>query len=438
MIRSSFFIFCILFSATLKAQKTYTLQQCIDSAIAQNITIKRVQLTSEAARVDWNQSKMNQLPNLNARVDHNRNAGRSIDPFTNTYVNQSVNAANYGVGSGLVIFRGRSLQNTIRQTATAYDASVMEWRQSKNDLILDVIAAYLQVLTSEDQVDAFLSQIGISQASYERLQIMNQQGAVRPSDASDLKGQLMNDQLSLLNARTELETSKLQLLQLMNQPYDSTIRVEKINTAEFLSPYPNSADEVYLKSLAEFPLIKAVELRTRSAEFGVKASKGLLYPTIELNAGINTNYSSIAQNQGQKISYTNQLRNNRFSQIGIGVDIPIFNNSIARNRVKLADINLRDVELRAESIRLQIRQEVDAAYLNMTNAYERYKLLLQQVSAYEESYRAAEVRFLSGVGTSIDYLTAKDRLDRANINLVNAKYLFVLRKKVLDYYNVNQ
>jgi outer membrane protein len=107
----------------------------------------------------------------------------------------------------------------------------------------------------------------------------------------------------------------------------------------------------------------------------------------------------------------------------------------ARNQIKLANINLKDNELIETNTKQQLHQQIDQAYLNMNNAYERYKVLLTQVAAYEESYKAAEVRFKAGVGTSVDYLTAKDRLDRANINLVNAKYDFVLRKKILDYYN---
>jgi outer membrane protein len=117
------------------------------------------------------------------------------------------------------------------------------------------------------------------------------------------------------------------------------------------------------------------------------------------------------------------------------LSIPIFNSSFARNRVKLSQINLKNSELTELEIKRQLRQQIDQAYLNMNNAYERYKVLLSQVSAYEESFKAAEVRFKAGVGTSVDYLTAKDRFDRANINVVNAKYDFLLRKKILDFYN---
>ena len=106
-----------------------------------------------------------------------------------------------------------------------------------------------------------------------------------------------------------------------------------------------------------------------------------------------------------------------------------------RNRAKQAEILFKNSQLEEDRTKILLRQNIDQAYLNMTNAYDRYKVLLEQVSAYNESFKAAEARYNSGVGTSIDYLTAKDRLDRANINLISAKYDFVLRKKILDYYS---
>jgi outer membrane protein len=209
-----------------------------------------------------------------------------------------------------------------------------------------------------------------------------------------------------------------------------------MSAEDFLSGYNQTPGDVYQNSLNQFSLVKAVELRRKSSEYSLKAARGQMFPTLSFGAGINTNYSSVARDANNaKIAYSSQLKNNRFTSFGVGLNIPIFNSSFARNRVKLSEINLKNSELNELETKRQLHQQIDQAYLNMNNAYERYKVLLGQVTAYEESFKAAEIRFKAGVGTSVDYLTAKDRLDRANINLVNAKYDFVLRKKVLDYYN---
>lgn len=430
-----FFVLTI-FSFTAQSQTTWSLQQCIDTAVKNNIPVQRAGLQTQIAEVNWRQSKSNRLPDLSADLSHSLYSGRSIDPSTNTYVNQNTNGASYGVSSGVVLFNGLTLQNRVKQNSLAYEASRMEQQQSKDELVLNVILAYLSVLNNEDQLQVAYQQESTTQATLDRLQILDSQGAVKPSDVSDMKGQLMNDQLNILTAKNILETSKLTLAQLMNKDYDPTMKVEKIDAGEFLANYPSAANDVFQNSLNRFALVKAVEYRKESALYGLRAARGQLYPQLSLGGGINTYYSSATQNVGGggKMAYTDQLQNFRSNYIGLGLSVPIFNRMVARNQIKIANINLKDNELVEANTKQQLHQQIDQAYLNMSNAYERYKVLLAQVTAYEESYKAAEIRFKAGVGTSVDYLTAKDRLDRANLNLVNAKYDFVLRKKILDYY----
>jgi outer membrane protein len=432
----SFFVL-LFFSLTAKSQTTWSLQQCIDTALKNNIPVQRAGLQTQSAEVNWRQSKSNLLPDLSADLSHSLYSGRSIDPSTNSYVSQNTNGASYGISSGVVLFNGMTLQNRVKQNSFAYEASKMERQQSKDELVLNVILSYLSVLNNEDQLSVANQQASTTQAAFDRIQILNSQGAVKPSDVSDLKGQLMNDQLNILTAKNILETSKLTLAQLMNKNYDSTMHVEKIDAGEFLANYPATATDVFQNSLNQFALIKAVEYRKESALYGWKAARGQLYPRLSLGGGINTYYSSVARNVGgtSKMPYTDQLKNFRSNYVGVGLSVPIFNRMVTRNQIKLANLNLKDNELVEANTKQQLHQQIDQAYLNMSNAYERYKVLLTQVDAYDQSFKAAEIRFKAGVGTSIDYLTAKDRLDRANLNLVNAKYDFVLRKKVLDYYS---
>ena len=424
----------LLFVATSSQAQTYTLDQAIDTALSANIPVKQGGLLVQTSRVYLNQAMLNRLPYLTADVTHGIYNGRSIDPSSNGYVNQNLNSANYQLNSGFVLFNGGSIQSTVKQNQAAYESSKLTWQQAKDNLVLNVILAYLQVLNNEDLVASAINQAGVSQKQLERLDVLNRQGAIKPSEFSDLKGQLMNDQLAIVSAKTALEESKLSLAQLMNKQYDKNMKLERIDVTEFLANYTASAQQVYQSALEQFPLVKSVELQTKSYAYGSKAARGALFPTISIGGGLNTNYSSIAQNAGGKISYDSQLKNNVSTSVGVGISIPIFNRLQQRNRVKLTDIQLKNSELEEERTKTLLQQQIDQAYLNMTNAYDRYKVLLDQVAAYTESFKAAEVRYNAGVGTSIDYLTAKDRLDRANINLIIAKYDFVLRKKVLDYY----
>jgi outer membrane protein len=427
-------LFCLfLFSSVAHAQ-TYTLQQCIDTALANNIGVQQAGLLTQSAGVQLSQSQFNRLPDLSADVFHGLSQGRSIDPNSNSYVNQSLNYASYGINSGITIFNGGALRHTLKQNAAAFEASGLETQQVKDNLILNVIIAYLQVLNSEDLVRSSAQQAELSQKAIDRLQILDNQGAIRPSELSDLKGQLMNDQLAVTTARNGLETAKLNLAQLMNKPYTKELTVQRIAMEEIAAEYKYTPAEVYQNALQQFAQLKAVELRKKSFAYAVKAAKGNLYPSVSVGGGLATNYSSTAQNASGKIPYNGQLKNNISTSVGVGLSIPIFNRMQARNRIRQADILWKNSELQEDLTKVAVRQQIEQAYLNMTNAYERYSLLLSQVAAYTQSFKAAEVRYASGMGTSYDYLIAKDRMDRATINLISAQYDYILRKKVLDYY----
>lgn len=244
----------------------------------------------------------------------------------------------------------------------------------------------------------------------------------------------MNDQLAIVNLRNQWLQAKLALAQLMNIPYVSTIEVERIDVENNLETYPRTSSDVYRAAVQQMAIVKAVELRKKSAEYALKAAKGDLYPQLFLNSGVETNYSSIAQNAAGKIPYNSQLRNNIFSSVNFGLRIPIFNAKQARNRIHLADLEVQRNDLLEENTRVLLQQQIEQAHLNMTNAYDRYKVLQEQVKAFEESFKAAEARFNVGISNSVEFLIAKNNLDRATINLISAKYEYVIRKNILDYY----
>jgi outer membrane protein len=429
------FLFCLtLVIGPVFSQPYFTLQSAIDTALSRNFDVRQRGLLAEQAEANMKQARANLLPDLSASLNHGINQGRSIDPFTNQFVNQTVNYAGYGLNSGIILFNGLNLQNTVKQFATAYDASRMEQQQAKDNLTLNVMLAYLQVLNTEDLLSAATKQKEVSEKQLERLQILDKQGAISPSQVSDVKGQLMNDELSILNLRNSLETAKLSLAQLLNIPYQRTMQLERVNAEEFLTSYGATSSDIYQTALQQFSLVKAVELRKKSAEYAAKAARGSLFPVLSLNGNAQTNYSSVAMDNTGKIAYKDQLSNNMFYTVNLGLRVPIFNNRRARTNIKLADIALRNTELQEENTRILLQQQIEQAHLNMTNAYERYKTLLEQVNAYNTSFKAAEARLTAGVGTTVDYVLAKANLDRTNIALISSRYDFVLRKKILDYY----
>ncbi|MDP4284456.1 MAG: TolC family protein [Bacteroidota bacterium] len=241
--------------------------------------------------------------------------------------------------------------------------------------------------------------------------------------------------------------------------------IERLPNDAFNKNYDVAPDQVYQTALQQFAQIKAVHFRTESAEKTIRYYKGQLYPTLSLSGNINTNYSSAATqslfvnssevpssdyvvingNQvpvitkqdnfnTQKIDYGHQLNNNLFTSINLGLRIPLFNASQVRSRIKIAKIDMKNTELVEQNTKTLLQQSIERAYVNFTNTSNKYKILLDQVNSFAESFRSAEIRFNAGAITSVDYLIAKNNLDRTNTNLITAKYDFVLRSKVLDYY----
>lgn len=443
----------------------YTLPQCIDIAIKNNLDVKQSELKMEQDRIYWKQARENLLPTINSDLSQGTSSGQSLNPLTNTYISQSIGFGNYSLNAGLILFNGLALQSSIKQTSLAYQAGKMDFEQAKNTITLNVITAYLQVLDNTDLLAQAKGQLTVTQKELDRLDVLFKDGATNPGDYYNVKGQLGTDQLNVINAGNALIASKLNLLQIMNVPFSKNVQIERLKADEVPGEYNTTVDQVYTNAIATLPLVKAAAYRTQSARKEVQAAKGSLWPTLSLNGGLSTRYSSTAHksifvdsstvttggyiktptgNQPvytsipnynyQNISFSDQFRNNYTSQVYLGLHIPILNSFTYRNKVSLAKIDYLNAKYVEQTARVQLKQNVEQAYNNMTSAYSRYQVLLQQVNAYAESFRTVEIRFKAGVLNSYDYILAKNNLDQSNTNLIIARYDYFIRTKILDYY----
>lgn len=442
----------------------YSLQQCVEIAIQNNYTVKSRDLQVQTAEVNVTQARAGLFPSLNATLDQGTNYGRSIDPYTNTYINQQVTFGDYFLTSGVTLFRGLQLQNQIREDVLALEANKMQWQQSKDELTLNVLLAYLQIISDEQLLTLAQSQEVVTQKQVDRLNVMIAQGASAPFNLSDLKGTLATNELSIASARDALHEAKLALAQYMEIPFNPRMEIVQIDIA-VPAQYPDSSDVIYEKALARLSAIKAANLFTASAEKQVKATRGLYSPWLTLNGQIATNYSSaalmnilggqetiatgdyvvlngdqvpvMAQTQSVstgKINFGNQFKNNYNGSVALGLSIPIFNSFLTRSQVQLAKINLKQTQNNEAQAKLVLQQAVEKGYADMKSAYDRFQASAEQVNAFGESFREAEVRYNTGAITSVDYLIAKNNIDNANVNLLLAKYEYVFRTRILDFY----
>ena len=459
-----YFIF-LLMPFLASAQNKLTLKEAIDLGIKNNLGVNQADLRMQQQDISFKQTRAMMLPNLNASANFGMNQGRSIDPFTNSFINQNVNYSSYGASSNVLLFNGGSLQNKIKENKLGFEASKMELQQAKDNVTINIILAYLQILSTEEALNQSRQQRIVTDKQAERLKILNDEGAIAPALYYDIKGQVANEEIGIADQKASLEYATLNICQLLNIPYDKNLKVESLNESEFDINYSHTPEDIYVQALNNFAEIKAVRFRKESAEKAIRSAKGDLFPVLSLGGSMNTNYSSVAtqsvflnttevpstnyvdmngtkfpvivQQNNFKVSninYGKQLNNNLFTSVNLGLSIPLFNASQTRSRIKLAKINFKNSEIEEENTRIELQQSIERAYVQLSNSLSKYKLLQDQVGAFTESFRSAEIRFNSGDITSVDYLIAKNNLDRAKINLIISKYDFVLRAKVLDYY----
>ncbi len=444
-------------------ETTYTLESCIQIALENNLTLESSKIREKTAKVNKRQSVLNMLPSVNGSYNAGVNNGRSIDPFTNDFINQRLTFSNANLSLNAVVFNGFRLLNTMKQQQLNAQAASMEVEQEKQNLVLSVTLAYLQVLNSQDVLELNKLRLVATNNQLKIQKDMYEEGRSNPADYTDLLGQKSQDETNILNSKIALNNAKLNLIQLLNLDETLDVNIESILLG--MEKYQLTFNQVYKDALNNLATFKAGELRVKAAKKGVVVARTQYMPEISVFGGMNTNYSSVAQtftetgtsivetgdfvsinNQNvpvlreQKsfnanpIGYLDQFENNLNSVIGFSVRVPIFNGFRAKNNVALGKIRIEESLVALERTQLQIKNAIQQVHFDMEAAFYRYESLSKQVEAYEKSYQVNETRFNNGVSNFLAYITSKNNLENAKINLSIAKYDYILRTRVLEYY----
>ncbi len=457
------------------SDNVWSLQECVEYALAHNLTIGQRSLLVETNQAALVQSVAGVLPTASVSTGFSWNAGRSVNPVTNVFIEDSFQNHNISAQASLNIFSGLQQQNLIRQNKTLLEASKGNLQQSRNDAALNVALAYLQVLNTYELIQVAIGQVELSKQQAGRAERLVKAGSLPQVDFLTLQGQAANDEALLVTAQNNHEIAKLTLMQQMNLPVQANFQVETIEIANpDVQAYEKDVNEIYNIALKTQPGIEGAELQIRGARLGVAVARGAYYPSISLDANAFTRYSSAnrfietrsSQEQILEVPeeigffrdasgnrqpvftdiafadirtradnpYSRQIRNNISQSLGVNVFIPILNGWQARNRVSRAVIQQRQAELDAQTLKVTLRQNIEQAYNNMLIAARRFVAFQTQVNALTTALRAAEIRLTAGASNQVDFTLAKQNLSVAQSNLVQSKYDYVFRTKVLDFY----
>lgn len=448
---------------------TWSLEDCIQYGIKNNIGVQQSDIQIQVSNANLQQSKFARYPNLNASASQGLNFGRSIDPFSNTFVTQQVNNNNFGLSTSVTLFNGYRLQNTIRQNANSVQVNQLNNEQAKQTLSLNIAVAYLNVLLNQELLRTAQTNQISTQAQLERTQKLFDAGAVAEVDVINLKATLANNQLAITNAQNLLASAKVNLQQQMNLPMEGSFEVKSVNVDNLtVTPVAETTTQIYQTAEGTQASVKSADKTIEGNEIGIELAKSGLYPTLTLNGSLFSGYSSatpsptppqvIGTSQRtvgylnndlsqpviatiptftqEKVPYTffSQINDNFRQQISLQLTVPIFNAKQARTQIENAKLTKQNSELQAKQVRNQLRQTIEQAYIDAQNALQTYKTRQEQVTALTNSFDVTEKRYQAGASNVVDYNIAKNNLDNAKSDLVRAKYDYVFRKKVLDFY----
>ena len=418
------------------AQNVWSLQKCIDYALENNIQIKQQQLNTRYYENQVSQAKSNRLPNLNAQLGNDNSFGRSLT-YDNTYKNVNSSSISGGASTNFTIFDGFQLTNTIEKQELDFQATLKDLQKAKDDMMLNIAAMYLQILFDEELVLVDEAQIEVTKQQLSRTTQLVEAGSLAKGAQLEIEAQLAREELQLVNSKNTTQLAYLGLYQMLELPIAESFKIEKPVLPEVRAniSMANSID-VFNNALNVRPEIQAAQLRVKSAEKDLEIAKGNYYPSLAFNANYynlyNNKYTDIT---GEKIEFGSQLKNNGRSSLGLSLGIPIFNRFQVKNGVSNAELQIQDYQYRLQTTSNTLRKEIEQAYTNALAALNRYVSTEKAVESMQEAFRYVEEKFNVGMVNSVDYNLQKNQLTSAQSQLLQAKYEFIFRTKILDFYN---
>jgi len=423
----TFFMGLICLSAN--SQTTWTLKACIDTAFKQNISLNQQQLGSQIEKINLTQSRAARLPNLNMSDVYSLNAGSIQDPSTSIYSRQNISANDFGINSSVTIFNGGLLLNTIKQNRLLCEAGMLDVEKTKNDILLNVVAGYMQVLMDYEAISVAQAQVDASKVQVRQIQQFVDFGKLAELSLLQIQSQLSSDKLLKVNADNQLLLDKLTLLQLMVVPVRNDFDIPRMELKELFPENPMAPNEINKISESFLPQIKSASQKTNAALFSLRMAKSGILPKLSLGGAVMTGYTGTNTEQ-----FGNQFKNNFSQQVSLTLAIPIFNNLMVRSMVAIAKINVQNAEWNEKQTRNDVRKSIEMFYTNQVMAGRKLLATQEQMELEKRTYSDMEKKFNVGAMGVTDFLIEKNNYNKAEMLLIQAKYDYVLKAKMVDFY----
>ncbi len=453
------------------SDKVWTLEECINYAWENNLNIRGSQLDQLNNEITLKQSKFDLLPNLSAGGSVGKSFGRTIDPVSNSFVSRDFLSGGISANSNVTVYQGGRLRNTIKRNELNLQAGQYDVQKSQNDVALDVASRYLTVLLNAEQLENSKYQLEVTQAQLEQTLILVEAGSLPYSNQLDLESQVASNEVQVVNAENNYTISLLNLKQSMQMPAELTLNIEQpdIDISGLSLTGIMNVNDVFEIAQETMPEVKSSKLVIESRGIEEKIAKAAFLPTLSVSGSLTTNYSdqsrqligtqvfnipaspigfvqgtnnvvlSNPQTQERPLfsddySAFNQFEDNLGQSVRVNLNIPIFSKLSNTTNLQRAQINKQRAEITAQNVTNQLRQSIESAHNNAIASLKSYEASQKRVASLEESFRATQERYNVGQSSFVDFQIANNNLFAARTDLLRAKYEYIFRVKILDFY----
>ena len=430
--------------ATLLASaqtKVWTLQQCVDTAVARNRTIKQQVLETRNRDIAYDQARKNLLPSVDANASQNLGLGRTLGE-NNTY--QSGNgtsvttSTSLGISSSVLLYNGNRLQYEIKAKRADAEASKADLEKTKKNIATNVAAGYLQVLLNKELLRVAEEQLSLTKAKVEQRKSLVQSGKMAEGELLELYAQQAKEELTRTQAQNTLNLSLLDLAQYME--VDDFQSLDVVSPSEFAEKdfVLLAAEDVYSSAIVNRPEIKAAEARLKSSEYSLNIARTGYYPSVSLSGSVGSSYYiNNVKNPltGQAYDYDSfgkQIGDKVNGGFSLNVSVPIFDKYATRNNIKSAKLGIESKQIAIDDARKELRKTIQQAYYNAVGASSRWESAKQSVAANKEAYRFSNQKYEAGRATLYELYQAKNNLTQAESEQIQAKYEYFFRVKLLE------
>ncbi len=411
-----------------QAPKEWTLRNCIDYALQNNIQIKLSQVGVKVNEASYEQSKAARIPTLNAGIIQSFTHQVPLQGSSSTEA--SALTGNYNLSSDVMLYNGSKIANTIAQQELSVKSANLGVAVNQDNIELAVTTSYLTVLYARESVNNALNTLSASEATVNQAKIKYDAGYIAESNYAQIQAQYSTDSYTLVTAQNTLSQQFLNLKQLLELDIsqDLVVHFPELSDSAILKPIPDKLD-VYNTALGFMPEIENGKVSINAAEYGIKIAQAGQIPSLSLGASAATG-NSTALNDG----FTTQLSDKFYQNVGVTLSVPIFNNKQVKTSISKAKLGLETAKLNYEGTQKTLQTSIETAYLNAVSAQSRFRAANEQLISTNKSYSLVEDQFKLGMKNTVDLLTEKIKYLAAEEEYLQAKYSAILYYKLLDFY----